>query len=179
MRRFLRLSCLLLVTGLAGCAAKAPQPLAPVPSAASQPPQAPAPQPAPEPPPPRPEPAVPPQASTDAPLFTQTGLASFYGRAHAGKRTANGQRFDHRDFTAAHRTLAFGTLVRVTNLANGRTVTVEITDRGPHVKRRIIDISLAAAHALHMEKRGVTRVRLEAFHIDQASRDPFPGQEAR
>ena len=179
MRHLIRLSHLLVVAGLAGCAAKAPPLAPPLPPATAPPLAAPAPQPAIELPAPRPEPAVPPQASADAPLFTQTGLASFYGRAHAGKRTANGQRFDHHDFTAAHRTLAFGTLVRVTNLTNGRTVTVEITDRGPHVKRRIIDVSLAAARALHMEKRGVARVRLEAFRIDQASRDPFPEQKAR
>jgi len=101
------------------------------------------------------------------PFFTQTGLASFYGRAHTGKVTANGQRFDHLDFTAAHRTLAFGTLVRVTNLGNGRTVTVEITDRGPHIKTRVIDVSLAAARELGMQKKGITRVKLEAFQADQ------------
>src|SRR5690349_4235309 len=106
MRHLIRLSYLLVVAGLAGCAAKAPPLAPPLPPATAQPHPAPAPQPAIEPPAPRPEPAVPPQASADAPLFTQTGLASFYGRAHAGKRTANGQRFDHHDFTAAHRTLA-------------------------------------------------------------------------
>jgi rare lipoprotein A len=102
------------------------------------------------------------------PFFTESGLASFYGSAHAGKLTANGGRFDHQGFTAAHRSLAFGTLVRVTNLTNGRTVTVEITDRGPHIQTRIIDVSLAAARALGMQQKGVTRVRLEAFQIDQA-----------
>jgi rare lipoprotein A len=101
------------------------------------------------------------------PFFTQTGLASFYGRAHTGKVTANGGSFDHRDFTAAHRTLAFGTLVRVTNLSNGRTVTVEITDRGPHIKTRVIDVSLAAARELGMQRKGITRVKLEAFRTDQ------------
>ena len=79
-------------------------------------------------------------------------------------------RFDHRDFTAAHLTLAFGTLVRVTNLANGRTVTVRVTDRGPKIKTRIIDVSLAAAQALGMQQKGVTRVRLEAFAQDQPGR---------
>jgi rare lipoprotein A len=113
---------------------------------------------------------VPPQALEAGPFFTQTGLASFYGRAHTGKLTASGDRFDHRDFTAAHRTLAFGTLARVTNLANGRTVTVEITDRGPQIKSRIIDVSLAAARALGMQQKGITRIRLEAFAQDQSSR---------
>jgi rare lipoprotein A len=118
------------------------------------------------------------------PFFSDTGLASFYGRAHAGKRTASGERFDHRDLTAAHRTLAFGTRLRVTNLANGRAVTVEVTDRGPHIKTRIIDISLAAAQALHMQKKGITRVRVEAFQEDQpggrlAGITAFSGGEAR
>ena len=117
---------------------------------------------------PRPLPAVPPLALTDAPFFTETGLASFYGRAHAGKRTASGGRFDHHDLTAAHRTLAFGTRLRVTNLSNGRAVTVEVTDRGPRIKTRIIDISLAAADALHMQKKGITRVKVEAFRQDQS-----------
>jgi rare lipoprotein A len=106
----------------------------------------------------------------DGAFFSQTGLASFYGRAHDGNTTANGKHFDHRDLTAAHPSLPFGTLVRVTNLGNGRTVTVEITDRGPHIKRRIIDLSLAAARALRMQKKGITRVRVEAFRNDQAGR---------
>ena len=97
-------------------------------------------------------------------------MASFYGPAHAGKRTASGENFDHRDFTAAHRTLAFGTLVRVTNLSNGRTVNVKITDRGPHIKNRVIDISLAAAREIGMQSKGITRVRLEAFHADQPAK---------
>jgi rare lipoprotein A len=112
----------------------------------------------------------PPQSSTPSErFFTQTGLASFYGSAHQGKLTANGNSFDRNDFTAAHRTLAFGTVVRVTNRKNGRTVKVEITDRGPHISGRIIDLSSAAAHALDMEKSGITRVRLEAFRADQAN----------
>lgn len=121
---------------------------------------------------------------TAGPFYTDTGLASFYGRAHAGKRTASGERFDHRDLTAAHPTLAFGTRLRVTNLSNGRAVTVEVTDRGPHIKKRIIDISLAAAQALHMQKKGITRVRIEAFQEDQpgggmSGRTAFSGSEAR
>lgn len=111
---------------------------------------------------------MPPQSLAAGPFFTETGLASFYGRVHTGKLTARGGRFDHRDFTAAHRTLAFGTLARVTNLANGRTVTVEITDRGPRVKSRIIDVSLAAARTLGIQRKGVARVRLEAFAQDQS-----------
>jgi len=114
--------------------------------------------------------AMPAQAMPDGAFFSETGLASYYGRAHDGNITANGNRFDHHDFTAAHPSLPFGTLVRVTNLGNGRTVTVQITDRGPHFKRRIIDISLAAARALRMQKKGITRVRVEAFRNDQTGR---------
>jgi len=177
MLRFLRLSCLLALAGLAGCATPAPRPARP-------------PAPAPfQPPPqrtvelPRREPAVPPLPVTVTPFFHETGLASFYGRAHAGKRTANGEKFDHHDFTAAHRTLAFGTLVRVTSLATGKTVTVEITDRGPRVKTRIVDLSLAAARALGMQKEGITRVSLEAYRGDQVAgterQAAFSGIKAR
>jgi rare lipoprotein A len=141
MRNRLRLSVLLLLTGLAGCASQPPPPIT------AQPVQPLAPQP--------------------EPYFTETGLASFYGASHDGKTTAAGETFDHRDLTAAHPTLAFGTMVRVTNLDNGRMVQVKITDRGPHVKGRIIDVSSAAAGALGMQKEGVVRVRIEAFRADQ------------
>jgi len=67
--------------------------------------------------------------------------------------------------------LPFGTLVRVTNLSNGRMVTLQITDRGPRIKTRIIDISLAAARALRMQKKGITQVKVEAFREDQTGRD--------
>ncbi|HEX4637302.1 MAG TPA: septal ring lytic transglycosylase RlpA family protein [Rhizomicrobium sp.] len=137
MRRF-RLPLILILTGLAGCASQpAPSPL-PAPPVAQQPP-------------------------VPEPSFTQTGLASFYGKAHDGKITASGESFNPEDFTAAHRTLALGSRVRVTNLENGQAVTVKITDRGPYVRGRIIDVSLAAAKALGMRDRGVTRVRLEAL----------------
>lgn len=158
-----RLLALLLITALAGCSTQAPR----------SPQQQPAPPPVAVPPPAPPQPAppqpreVPPQTLAAGPFFTEEGLASFYGRAHAGKPTASGKKFDHRDFTAAHRTLPFGTLVRVTNLSNGRTVTVEITDRGPRIQTRVLDISFAAADALGMLEKGVTRVKLEAFRADQ------------
>jgi rare lipoprotein A len=166
MRTCYRLFSLLLMAGLAGCATKAPPvPPAPQPPVAVQSSPA-APQQASE--TPRGVPAVPPLSSTA--FFTQTGLASFYGGAHDGKTTARGGIFDHRDLTAAHRTLPFGTMVRVTNLSNGRTVSVEITDRGPRIKTRIIDISLAAAREIGMQKKGITRVRVDAFRADR------PGQ---
>ncbi len=159
-----RLPALLLVTALAGCATQPPPPVLPRP-------QQPVIAPPPAPPPPVTAPqqprTIPPQIFAAGPFFTDEGLASFYGRAHSGKPTASGKKFDHRDFTAAHRTLPFGTLIRVTDLANGRTVTVEITDRGPRIPTRIVDLSFAAADALGMVEKGVTRVRLEAFRADQ------------
>jgi rare lipoprotein A len=158
---------LLLIAGLAGCATQAPPP-ASRPSLPPQPPVVAAPAPR-QPEAPQP-PALPPQTLAAGPFFTETGLASFYGLAHAGLRTASGEKFDHRAFTAAHRTLPFGTLVRVTNLGNGRTVTVEITDRGPRIKSRVIDVSLAAAQEIDMQRNGVVRVRVEAFQADQPER---------
>ena len=168
MHHRLRLPLLLVIASLAGCATQAPPPALPQQPAAPQQPTV-APPPVPQQPAAaaRQPPALPPQSLAAGPFFTQTGLASFYGRAHAGKRTASGEKFDHLDFTAAHRTLAFGTLVRVTNLANGRTVTVEITDRGPRIETRIVDLSLAAANALDMQQQGIAQVKLEAFRADQ------------
>ncbi len=111
-------------------------------------------------------------ASSDMPsagaFFFQTGVASFYGPAHDGKRTASGHAFDQTGFTAAHPWLPFGTVVRVTNLRNRRMVKVTVTDRGPHAKSRAIDVSLAAARDLGMQRRGVAKVRVEAFQEDQA-----------
>jgi rare lipoprotein A len=88
------------------------------------------------------------------------GLASFYGRKFHGRRTASGERFDMSDFTAAHRTLPFGSKVRVRNLRNGKEVVVRINDRGPFKKGRVIDVSRAAAEALDMVGRGLARVEL-------------------
>lgn len=91
----------------------------------------------------------------------ETGLASFYGRQYHGRLTASGEAYDEEGLTAAHRTLAFGTLVRVTNLENGKVVLLRITDRGPFVDGRIIDVSWRAARELDFERQGVVRVRVE------------------
>jgi rare lipoprotein A len=91
----------------------------------------------------------------------QTGEASWYGAAHHGKRTASGTLYDQTKLTAAHPSLPFGTRVRVTHLSNGKSVEVEITDRGPYARNRIIDLSRAAAAALGMIESGTTAVRLE------------------
>jgi rare lipoprotein A len=89
------------------------------------------------------------------------GLASWYGYPHHGRVTASGQRFDMYALTAAHRTLPLGTRVRVTNLHNGRSVNVIISDRGPFVKNRIIDLSYAAAREIGMIAPGIVPVQLE------------------
>jgi rare lipoprotein A len=93
----------------------------------------------------------------------QYGLASWYGRDFNGRPTASGEIFDMYAYTAAHRDLPFGTRVRVTNEANGRSVVVRINDRGPWVEGRILDLSYAAAKALGMLEAGVVRVRLEVL----------------
>lgn len=91
----------------------------------------------------------------------QVGYASWYGGESHGKRTASGGRFDKNELTAAHRTLPLQSKARVTNMANGRSVTVRITDRGPSRKGRIIDLSQSAAEELGMRHSGVARVHVE------------------
>ncbi len=91
----------------------------------------------------------------------QSGLASFYGEGFDGKLTANGERFDRRAFTAAHKTLPFNTCVRVTAVDTGKTVEVRINDRGPFVAGRVIDLSEGAARELGITQKGVAPVRLQ------------------
>ena len=91
----------------------------------------------------------------------QTGEASWYGAQHQGKQTASGTIYDQAGFTAAHPSLPFGSKIKVTNLANGKSVEVEITDRGPFAGNRIIDLSHAAAKALEIIDSGTATVRLE------------------
>jgi rare lipoprotein A len=91
----------------------------------------------------------------------QVGTASYLGKKFDHRPTASGELYDPERLTAAHRTLPFGTRVRVTNLENGRSVVVRINDRGPFNKSRVIDLSLKAAKRLDFVEQGVTRVRLE------------------
>jgi rare lipoprotein A len=86
-----------------------------------------------------------------------SGLASYYGKSYRG-RVASGGRYDPHKYTAAHRSLPFGTRLRVTNLRTKRSVTVMVNDRGPFIRGRVLDLSLAAAQALHMTDRGVVHV---------------------
>ncbi len=89
------------------------------------------------------------------------GSASYYGRDFHGKKTANGETFDMYALTAAHKTLPFGTICKVTNLENHKTVIVRINDRGPFVDNRILDLSRGAADALGLIDKGVCRVKID------------------
>ncbi|QHT70201.1 septal ring lytic transglycosylase RlpA family protein [Rhodocytophaga rosea] len=94
-------------------------------------------------------------------LSSQTGIASFYSNKFNGNKTASGEIYRKSRLTAAHKTLPFGTQVKVTNLTNNLSVTVRINDRGPFAKGRIIDLSRGAAKKLGMIKQGVARVKIE------------------
>ncbi|MCD6288358.1 MAG: septal ring lytic transglycosylase RlpA family protein [Candidatus Hydrogenedentes bacterium] len=98
------------------------------------------------------------------PSYDLIGQASWYGKPYHGRRAANGEIYNMYKLTAAHKTLPFGTMVRVTNLRNGRHVVVRITDRGPFVKGRIIDLSYKAAKKLDMVKDGVVPVGINILH---------------
>jgi rare lipoprotein A len=101
---------------------------------------------------------------TPAPAgYTEEGNASWYGNPFNGRRASNGEIYDMHKLTAAHRTLPFETMVRVTNLNNGKSTTVRITDRGPFVDNRIIDLSLAAAREIESVGPGVVPVHLEVL----------------
>jgi rare lipoprotein A len=95
----------------------------------------------------------------------ETGLASWYGHPYHGRPSASGEIYDMEKLTAAHRTLPFGTWVRVVNLGNDKTVDVRITDRGPFIEHRIIDLSHAAAVAIALIGPGVARVRLDILSV--------------
>lgn len=108
-----------------------------------------------------------PLPSTAPVLNAESGLASWYGYPYHGRRAANGEIYDMEQLTAAHRTLPFGTWVHVTNLTNEKTVDVRITDRGPFVDGRVIDLSHAAARVIDMIGPGVARVRLDILSLPQ------------
>ncbi len=93
--------------------------------------------------------------------YNETGIASWYGPGFHAKQTANGETYDENDLTAAHKTLPMPSLVRVTNLENGRSIVVRINDRGPFVNNRIIDMSRRGAQLLAFEQNGTAKVRVE------------------
>jgi rare lipoprotein A len=104
-------------------------------------------------------------------LATQMGEASYYSDSLAGRSTASGEPYDPTRFTAAHRKLPFGTILRVVRVDDGRTVYVKVNDRGPFGKRaRILDLSRSAAETLGMMRAGVTQIRLEVVESSDASR---------
>lgn len=96
-----------------------------------------------------------------ADLRPSVGIASYYGKKYHGRKTASGETYNMHALTAAHRTMPFGTQVKVTNLANDRSVVVRINDRGPFVKGRVVDVSLEAARRLQIIGAGTARVLLE------------------
>ncbi len=98
----------------------------------------------------------------------QVGHASYYARHFTGRRMANGQRFDPASETVAHRTLPFGTVVRVTNLDNGRTATARVLDRGPWIRGRIVDVSPRIARDLDMIRAGIARVEVVPVEVAEA-----------
>ena len=97
----------------------------------------------------------------DSDGYSAEGKASYYGARHHGRKTASGERFDQHALTAAHRSLPFGSRVRVTNLHNDKSVVVRINDRGPYARGRIIDLSKKAAEQLDMLRAGVVPVRVQ------------------
>jgi rare lipoprotein A len=103
--------------------------------------------------------------------FTETGKASWYGKKFHGRLTANGERYDMYGITAAHKTLPLGTVVRVRNLDNGRTLDIRLNDRGPFVEGRIIDLSYGAAKSLGVVGPGTANVRLTALGKPTAASD--------
>lgn len=111
--------------------------------------------------------------TTRPPVYTETGLASWYGPSFNHRAAADGTTYDQDGMTAAHRTIPMGSTVRITNLTTGQQVYVRITDRGPFVKGRILDLSAGAAKAVGLYRMGVGRVRIEAFA--HTSADP-PGR---
>ena len=103
------------------------------------------------------------QQEAPATRVGEVGVASWYGVPYHGRTTASGETFDMNDLTAAHPSLPFGSRVRVTNLGNGRSLVLEINDRGPFVKQRIIDVSKRAAKELGFLRDGIARVRVEVL----------------
>ena len=156
-RAVLLLALAIFVTGCAGrkpVAASAPPPMAPVAT-----------------PPPVADRAI---RSTNAPegsAYIEEGNASWYGAPFHGRKASNGETYDMNKLTAAHRTLPFESMVRVTNLSNGKSTTVRITDRGPFVDNRIIDLSYAAAKEIESVGPGVVPVRIEVI----SGPDPYSG----
>jgi rare lipoprotein A len=106
---------------------------------------------------------VPAPGASVSPGQSETGWISYYGKDFHGRKTANGERFDMHELTAAHRTLPFGTRLKVTHMGNGKSVEVRINDRGPWKRDRILDLSLAAAKKLDLITQGKAKARVEVL----------------
>ncbi|HLZ40709.1 MAG TPA: septal ring lytic transglycosylase RlpA family protein [Candidatus Sulfotelmatobacter sp.] len=119
------------------------------------------------------EPAIPPNAK---PIATETGLASWYGPPYHNRRGSNGEVYNMHAMTAAHRTYPLGSIVRVTNLKTGSTALVRITDRGPFIPGRVLDLSLAAAQKVDVVRPGVAKVKVELIESPAAA--ALPGKWA-
>lgn len=117
--------------------------------------------------------------TTGQDVYIQYGKASFYGDEFQGRTTANGETYDHDKLTAAHLSLPFGTLVKVTNLTNNKTTTVRINDRGPFVEGRVIDLSKIAAQQLDFIPLGIVDVKVEVLGVDERSSDQTTIQQSR
>jgi rare lipoprotein A len=113
---------------------------------------------------PSPEAEVTPESK---PLLVETGIASWYGAPYHNRRGSNGEIYDMNAMTAAHRTLPLGSIVRVTNLASGKSAVVRITDRGPFIEGRIIDLSQAAAKQIGLVQKGTGQIRVEVLKTPQ------------
>jgi rare lipoprotein A len=97
------------------------------------------------------------------PILTQEGLATWYTAPYKGRKSANGQVFDDNAMTAAHRTLPMGSLVEVTNLRTGQSAVMRITDRGPFVEGRMLDLTMASAKAIGVYRIGISQVRMDVY----------------
>ena len=103
------------------------------------------------------------KAKTSNSGSSQSGIASYYGKGLHGSRTASGERHNRNEMVAAHKSLPFGTKVKVTNLSNGKEVVVKINDRGPFVKGRVIDLSYGAFSKIENPGKGITKVKLDVL----------------
>jgi rare lipoprotein A len=108
------------------------------------------------------------------PIYTETGIASWYGPPYHNRRGSNGEIYDQNGLTAAHRTLPLNSVARITNLKTGKSVQVRITDRGPFIEGRMLDLSVAAAKKVDVWRAGIAEVKLEVLHapapIDKGGR---------
>jgi peptidoglycan lytic transglycosylase len=107
------------------------------------------------------------QAAGIAPGHTQAGIASYYHDRFHGRRTASGTAYNKNALSAAHKTLPLGSKVKVTDTRSGRSVVVNINDRGPYAKGRVIDLSRAAAQEIGLNKKGVAKVKIEVLSVPQ------------